>query len=217
MKASLLLATLSLTWGLTGGLFLATAVHAAEPVAPPAKADLSRGKQIAEQVCAACHGADGNSGASANPSLAGQHPEYVVKQLHEFKKGLRKNAVMAGMAAALNDQDIKNVAAYYAAQKPKIIGAHDEKALKDGAKIYRGGDMARGLPACIACHGPHGNGMAAQYPRLGGQHAAYTVAQLKAYRSGERANDSAAVMRTISAKLTDAEINALGQYIQGLR
>jgi cbb3-type cytochrome c oxidase subunit III len=178
------------------------------------KADPAKGKLLVEQVCAACHGADGNSAASANPSLAGQHPEYIVKQLTEFKAGKRKNAIMLGMSSTLSPSDMQNVAAYFSAQPAKDRGASDKVLIEAGKKIYRGGIMAKGVPACMACHGPSGAGMPAQYPRMGGQHSAYTVAQLSTFRSGERNNND--VMKDISARLSDAEIKAVAEYIQAL-
>jgi cbb3-type cytochrome c oxidase subunit III len=178
------------------------------------KADPAKGKLLVEQVCAACHGADGNSAASANPSLAGQHPEYIVKQLTEFKAGKRKNAIMLGMSSTLSPSDMQNVAAYFSAQPAKDRGASDKVLIEAGKKIYRGGIMAKGVPACMACHGPSGAGMPAQYPRMGGQHSAYTVAQLNTFRSGERNNND--VMKDVSARLSDAEIKAVAEYIQAL-
>ncbi|WP_246120768.1 c-type cytochrome [Chitinolyticbacter meiyuanensis] len=178
------------------------------------KGDPAKGKQIVDTVCAACHGADGNSVAAANPNLAGQHPEYIVKQLTEFKKQVRKNPVMLGMASPLSDADMKNVAAYFAAQQPKAKGASDKALIEAGKKIYRGGIAAKGVPACMACHSPNGAGIPAQFPRVAGQHNSYTEAQLKAFRSGERANNT--VMTQVAAKLSDAEIKAVSEYIQAL-
>lgn len=178
------------------------------------KADPAKGKLLVEQVCAACHGADGNSAASANPSLAGQHPEYIVKQLTEFKAGKRKNAIMLGMSSTLSPSDMQNVAAYFSAQPAKDRGASDKVLIEAGKKIYRGGIMEKGVPACMACHGPSGAGMPAQYPRMGGQHSAYTMAQLNTFRSGERNNNE--VMTAVAARLSDAEIKAVAEYIQAL-
>ncbi|UXY16156.1 cytochrome c4 [Chitiniphilus purpureus] len=178
------------------------------------KADPARGKQIVEQYCAACHGADGNSVASANPSLAGQHPEYIYKQLVEFKSQARKSPVMNPIAAQMGPDDMRNVAAHFSKQTAKAKGASDKALIEAGRKIYRGGIAAKGVPACMACHSPNGVGIPAQYPRVGGQHAAYTEAQLKAFRSGERANNP--VMSQVSAKLSDQEIKAVSEYIQAL-
>jgi len=186
------------------------------PIAASAKGDPTKGQALAG-ACGACHGMDGNSVVSINPSLAGQHEEYVAKQLAEFKSGVRANAIMAGMASGLTPEAMADLGAYFRAQKARAPGAKNRDLVEQGRKLYRGGDIARGLPACAACHSPSGAGMASQYPRVSGQHADYTVAQLKAFRVGERANDSAAMMRTVAAKLTDIEMTALAEYLAGLR
>jgi cytochrome c553 len=186
---------------------------AAEPAAA-AKPDPAKG-QIAAAACQACHLADGSRGAPANPILAGQHPEYLVKQLHEFKSGKRKNAVMTGMAAPLSDADMKNIAAFYAAKQAKPGFAKSKDTIALGEQIYRGGIAAKQVPACAGCHSPTGAGIPAQYPRLAGQHAEYTESQLVAFRSGARANS--AQMITIAAKLSDVELKAVSDYIAGLR
>ena len=197
------------------GLATAGFAFANSPAAPTAKADPAKGKVLVEQVCAACHGADGNSVAAANPTLAGQHADYIVKQLTEFKSGARKNPIMMGMATPLSPEDMKNVGAYFAEQKIKPREAADKKLLPEGQKIFKGGVASTKIPACMACHGPTGAGIPAQYPRLGGQHAGYIVAQMTAFRSGERANNT--VMRDIALKMTDAQIKAVAEYISGLR
>jgi cytochrome c553 len=187
------------------------------------KGDAAKGQEIAGKVCAACHGPDGNSPLAANPSLAGQHPEYTYKQLSNFKpKGgkppERNNAVMMGMAAPLSDDDMKNVAVYYASQPARPRAARGgEDLVKQGQLIYRGGIAARNVAACASCHSPNGAGLPAQYPRVGAQHAEYTAAQLKAFRAGERANDPNNMMRAVAAKLSDREIAAVSEYIAGLR
>lgn len=191
------------------------------PVAA-AQADLARGQQISTQVCAACHAADGNSAIAANPVLAGQHADYTVKQLMNFKSqdgkpAERPNAIMAGMAAALSADDMRNVAAYFESQKSKPRAARDPALVKLGQAIYRGGILSKQVAACTACHGPNGAGMPAQFPRLGGQYAEYTAAQLKAFRAGERANDPNRAMRVVAEKLSDREIAAVSEYIAGLR
>ena len=187
-----------------------------------AKADLAKAQQIVTQVCAACHAADGNSAQAANPVLAGQHADYTLKQLTNFKSqggkpAERPNAVMAGMAATLSADDMRNVAAYFETQKPKPRTARDPGLVKLGQAIYRGGILSKNVAACTACHGPNGAGMPAQYPRLAGQFPEYVAAQLKAFRSGERANDPNRTMRVEAEKLSDKEIAAVAEYIAGLR
>jgi cytochrome c553 len=188
-----------------------------------AKGDPAKGQQIVKQVCAACHGADGNSVLAANPTIAGQHPEYVLKQLMNFKAPAgggapeRPSAIMTALVANLTPDDMNNLAAYFSAQTAQPRAARDPALAKMGQAIYRGGVAAKGVPACAACHSPNGAGMPAQFPRLAGQHAEYTSAQLKAFRAGERANDSNSMMRTVSTKLSDREIAALAEYIAGLR
>ena len=194
--------------------------HASEEA--KAKADPAKGKVIAETVCVACHGADGNSAASANPHLAGQVEEYIYKQLQNFKAvdgkpAARNNPIMGGMAAGLSDEDMKNVAAWFSSQKLTPAAAKDDKQIALGQKIWRQGDFKKGIPACAGCHGPAGAGLPAQYPRLAGQYAEYTETQLKAFRVEERANDPEKMMRTIAGKLSDAEIKAVSEYAAGLR
>ena len=197
------------------GLATAGFAFANSPAAPTAKADPVNGKALADQVCAACHGAEGNSVAAAIPTLAGQHADYIVKQLTEFKSGARKNPIMMGMAAPLSPEDMKNVGAYFSEQKIKPRDAADKTLLVEGKKIYKGGVANTKIPACMACHGPNGAGLPVQYPRLGGQHAGYISAQMNAFRSGERANNT--VMRDIALKMNDAQIKAVSEYISGLR
>ncbi|MBM3347217.1 MAG: cytochrome c4 [Betaproteobacteria bacterium] len=186
------------------------------------KVDLAKGQAIASGACAACHGADGNSPTPANPRLAGQIPEYLHKQLLNFKPGgtgkaERANPVMAGFAAMLSADDARNVSAYYATQKPAPGAARNKDTLLLGQRLYRGGDPAKGLAACAGCHGATGSGVPVQYPRLAGQYAEYTESQLKAFRAKERGNDAAGMMRSIAAKMSDAEIRAVADYIAGLR
>ncbi|MGF6648903.1 MULTISPECIES: c-type cytochrome [Paraburkholderia] len=190
--------------------------------ADPAKPDVNRGQAIATQVCASCHGADGNSTGGAYPKLAGQHPEYLVKQLMDFKtqpgakQPARNNAIMAGMAAALSSQDMVNVAAYFAAQTPKPGYAHDKNTVPLGEKIYRAGIAERAVPACASCHGPTGQGIPVQYPRLSGQWAEYTVTQLNAFTQGPGARNNSDPMHTIASRLSDSDIKAVADYIAGL-
>jgi len=186
------------------------------------KADLAKGQQIATTVCAACHGPDGNSVAPANPKLAGQFPEYLYKQLSNFKsqdgkKPLRENAIMNGMVANLSDADMRDVAAYFASQTLRPDWAHDKDLAAAGQQLYRGGNLQSGVPACAGCHGPTGAGNPIQYPRIAGQYADYVEAQLKGFRAGTRANDPNGMMRGVAARLTDEEIKGLAQYVAGLR
>ena len=180
--------------------------------------DLARGQKIATEVCAACHGADGNSVLPANPKLAAQVADYTAKQLADFKANKdRKNPIMMAMAAPLSAEDMRALAAYFAAQKPKPGGARNKETVALGQKLYRGGNAATGVPACAGCHGPDGSGIPAQYPRLSGQFADYTAAQLRAFRSIERANDPNHTMRGIAARMTEQEIAAVADYIAGLQ
>ena len=179
--------------------------------------DPAKAQPIANRICAACHGADGNSPLPMNPSLAGQHPEYLFKQLNEFKSGSRNNAVMMGMAVGLSTEDMRNLAAYYAAQKPSETAAKDKDLVAEGRKLFRGGNVATGVTACAGCHSPNGAGIPSQYPRLAGQHPEYVVAQLKAFRAGDRANDSNNMMRAVAGRLTDKEIAAVAEYLSALR
>ena len=194
------------------------AAHGPAPAASApaaAKPDLTQGSAKFAAVCAACHGADGNSPVPANPKLAQQHPEYLVKQLQEFKAGKRTSPVMQGFAAQLTDADMKNVAYWAGSQKAKAGFAKDKELVSLGERIYRGGIADRQVAACAGCHSPNGAGVPAQYPRLSGQHADYTTAQLTAFRDGGRKNSLQ--MTQIAAKLNDREIKAVADYIAGLR
>ena len=194
--------------------------NAAEQAAP--KADAAKGKEIAETVCVACHGADGNSPEPTNPNIAGLGVAYIYKQLSNFKApeggaALRESPIMGGMVAGLSDEDMKNVAAHYSQQKQTPAAAKDESLLAEGKKLWRQGDFSRGIPACAGCHGPAGAGLPAQYPRLAGQFPEYTEDQLKKFRAGERANDPEKMMRMIAEKLSDAEMKAVAEFAAGLR
>lgn len=195
-------------------LSLAAPASANEPAAKP-KADLAKGQALSTSVCAACHTNDGSRGSPANPILQGQHPEYLVKQLTEFKSGKRANAIMQGMAAPLSEEDMRNVAAFYASKQAKPGFAKHKDTVALGEKIYRAGIADKQVPACAGCHGPSGAGIPAQYPRVGGQHADYLDAQLKAFRDKKRLNN--APMQAIAARMNDEEIAAVSDYIAGLR
>ena len=184
--------------------------------------DLAKAKQTVDTLCAACHGADGNSALSANPKIAGQIPEYLYKQLHDFKgwngnAPVRPDPVMTAMVAGLEEADMKALAQYFSTQKLQPEAAKNAETIAMGQKIWRAGIAEKGVPACAACHGPTGSGMPAQYPRLAGQFAEYTEAQLKKFREGDRANDPAQMMRAIALKMTDREIKAVADYAAGLR
>jgi len=183
--------------------------------APVGKPDLVRGEASYAAVCVACHGAEGNSGIAANPKLAQQHPEYLVKQLQEYKSGKRKNAIMQGIASALSESDMRNIAYWAGDKKIKPGFAKDKDLVALGERIYRGGVADRQIAACAGCHSPNGAGIPAQYPRLGGQHAEYVATQLTNFRDGVRTNSLQ--MNQVAAKLNDREIRALSDYIAGLR
>ena len=202
--------------GLMAAALLTTTVStaAAEEAHAAAKPDLAKGQATSAAVCGACHTADGSRGSPANPILQGQHPEYLAKQLAEFKEGKRDNAIMKGMASTLSEADMKNVAAFYASKQAKPGFAKNKDLVALGEKIYRGGIADRNVPACAGCHSPTGAGIPAQYPRLAGQHSDYTEAQLVAFRGGVRKNSLQ--MTGVAAKLNDKEIKAVADYIAGL-
>jgi len=208
---------------LLAALAAAGLLWAAQAVAQgAANPDVAKGEQVAKQICAACHAADGNSAIALNPKLAGQIPEYLHKQLVNFKpqsgkKAERDNAVMAGMVASLSDSDMRNVAAYFASQKLRPAAASSKELAAQGQKLWRGGNAASGVPACAGCHGPDGAGIPTQFPRLAGQFAEYVEGQLKLFRAGGRANDPSGMMRGITARMSDQEMKAVAEYAAGLR
>jgi len=187
----------------------------AEEAKAPAKPDPAKGATIAGQVCAACHTSDGSRGIATNPILQGQHADYLVKQLSEFKDGKRDNAIMKPMASTLSPDDMRNVAAFFESKTAKPGAAKNKDTVELGRKIWRGGIAEKNVPACAGCHGPAGAGVPAQYPRLGGQHQEYLSAQLLLFRSGKRANSPQ--MQTIAARMSDAEIAAVSDYAEGLK
>ena len=205
---STLIASLSMSLCLSAAL-------ANGPTAAPYKPDMAKGQATFTAVCAACHGADGNSGSPEYPKLAQQHPEYLVKQLTEYKSGKRANAIMLGMSQGLSEEDMKNIAAWLSHNNAKPGFAKDKDLVALGEKIYRGGLSDRQVPACAGCHSPNGAGIPAQYPRLAAQHADYVTTQLTNYREGVRNNNLQ--MTQIAAKLNDREIKALSDYVAGLR
>jgi cytochrome c553 len=197
--------------------FAATLSVPAVAAEAPSKGNPKAAEAIVTQVCAACHSVDGNSTTPANPKLAGQGYDYLHKQLTNFKSGERKSPVMSGIVAKLSPADLTNLAAYFSEKQAKPGTAREmDKALL-GQKIYRGGVQGSGVPACASCHGAKGQGIPVQFPRVAGQHAKYTLDQLNKFRAGERANDAAKMMRVIAAKMTPQEMEAVAQYMQGLR
>lgn len=217
MKRALLLAALAIA--VAFGSVPGTYARAEEAAGKP---DLAKAQQIVNQVCSACHGADGNSPSPANPNLAGQQADYIALQLAHFKSGVRSNPVMAGMAATLSPEDMRSLGVYFAQQKPKGSAAKDADLAAAGQKLFRGGDAASGVPACAACHAPDGVGIPSRYPRLGGQYADYTLAQLRAFRAGERGMDkegkdaNGKIMAQIAGRMNEQAIAAVAQYVAGL-
>ena len=197
-------------------LFISFNINAAEQ----GNAENGKAKSI---TCSACHGVDGNSAIPMNPKLAGQHEKYLVKQLTEFKlasktggKDGRNNAIMNGMSAALSEQDIRDLAAYYSSQEA-VPGESTQDAVEQGNKLYIGGDLKRGITACIACHGPKGNGTSLSgFPDISGQHSVYISSQLKSFRSGGRANSLNGMMADIAKRMTDDDIEVISNYVAGL-
>ena len=207
---------------LSNQVFAETSAKIGAPENVFAKGNAEKGQQIASQVCASCHNADGNSTIPANPILAGQHAEYTTKQLINFKArdntpAKRNSPVMAAMVVTLSPDDMKNLGAYYTSQNPKPGVAKDKTLAEEGEKIYRGGNIESGVPACAGCHSPNGAGIPPFYPRLAGQHAEYTAAQLRAFRTEQRANDVNNVMRVIVTRMSEKEMQAVAEFISGLR
>ena len=215
MNRTSLLAALSLT-----ALALGCSPAMAQGTGKP---DLAKAKQIVDSVCAACHGADGNSAVSGNPNLAAQGAEYISRQLQHFKAGIRVNPVMQGMTATLTPEDMVALGVYFSQQKPKNGTAKDATLVAQGQSLYRAGDASSALPACSACHSPNGGGVPKNFPRLSGQYADYTYAQLKAFKSGERGNDKdgkdvqGRIMWTVAQRMSDTQMKALADYASGLR
>jgi cytochrome c553 len=215
LRSNLKVAAIAVSIAISG-LTIASAPEA------PKKADATAGESLYTNgdasrnitACVGCHGSAGNSGSGAWPKLAGQHAGYLQKQLQEFKSGKRANPVMSGIAAGMEEQEMKNIAAYLAKQTQKGATAKNKETIEMGQSIYRGGIVAKNVPACAACHGPAGAGIPVQYPRVGGQWGEYTESQLIGFRSGARKNPQ---MTAIAAKMSDLEIKAVSDYISGLR
>ena len=211
------------------GAASATATSGAAAPASDGKVDLARAQQIAGQVCASCHGAEGISVAPVNPHLAGQHPQYTTLQLDHYKSGLRKNPIMNAMAAQLTADEQRALGIYYADKKPKPGAAKDKAMAELGQKIYRGGNAKTGLPPCSSCHSPNGAGIPVLYPRLAGQYADYVYAQLQGFVRGDRGGEmktqqgrivedtQGKVMANIASKMSDREMRAVAEYVSGLR
>lgn len=202
---------------LLSSIVFATQAWAGTPAAAATKGDATKGKLIVDNVCGACHGTDGNSTSAIYPVLAGQYPEYIDKQLTEFKSGARRNATMAPNAAKLSPEDMLNVAAYFSAQQPKPRLAKEADLVAEGQKIFKGGNPGSGVPACASCHGPTGAGIPVQFPRLANQQTKYVLNQLQNFRTGDRSNDGGKMMEIIARKLTPQEMEAVAEYITGLR
>ncbi len=197
-------------------LAMCTGMVNISPVFAAEGGDAAKGESIASN-CAACHGARGNNTTSDTiPRLAQQVAPYLVKQLHDFKSGARKNAIMSTMASMLQDQDMLDVAAYFSSQKMAAGKAGDAALIEEGRRIYSGGVSATSVPACASCHGAGGTGVTPVYPRLAGQHGAYIVAQLKAFKSKDRTNDATGVMRDIAGRLDDHQMAAVAEYLNSL-
>lgn len=197
-------------------LLLTMGVAGAASAADPIKGDAAAG-QAKTAVCGACHNPDGNSLAPNFPKLAGQGERYLDKQLHDIKTGKRVVLEMTGMLEPFNDQDLADIASYFASQKGSV-GAADPKLVERGRALFNGGDLSKGMPACTGCHSPDGAGIAlAGFPHLSGQHAQYISKQLTDFREGNRTNDGDAMtMRSIASKLSNKDVEALASYIQGL-
>jgi cytochrome c553 len=202
---------------------MALSMSASAEEAKPAKVDPAKGEAIYTNgdaarnipACVSCHGAGGNSTIVQNPKLAGQTPEYLAKQLANFRTPERNNPIMSPIAKALSNEEMQNISVYLGKQAPKEGAAKNRESIDLGKKIWRGGIADKNVPACASCHGPAGDGIPVQYPRLAGQHQEYTSAQLVAFRSGARRNSDP--MSTIAMRLSDAEIAAVSDYIAGLK
>jgi cytochrome c553 len=178
--------------------------------------DKAKARAVVDRLCVACHGADGNSPQPAHPKLAGLQPEYLLKQLRDYKKGARKSDVMEPMVKELTDDDMASLAAYYAEQKPKPGDVRDAKLLEAGRKLYNDGIPDVGLPSCSGCHYPDGMGTP-RFPRVAGQHAEYTYQQLKDFASGKRENDRGLAMQSVANRMNDQQMKAVSEYIAGMK
>jgi cytochrome c553 len=178
--------------------------------------DKAKARAIVDRLCVACHGVDGNSPQPAHPKLAGLQPEYLLKQLRDYKKGARKSEVMEPMVKELAEDDMASLAAYYAEQKPKPGEARDAKLVDAGRKLYNDGIPDVGLPSCSGCHYPDGMGTP-RFPRVAGQHAEYTYQQLKDFASGKRENDRGLAMQSVANRMNDQQMKAVSEYVAGMK
>ncbi len=204
---------------ITATAIIAGGLMANAALAAPPKGDMGKAKQIVAQVCIACHGMDGNGTEPTNPEfpkLAGKQPEYLLKQLKDFKSGKRKSDVMSGLVAGLSSDDMANLAVYFAAQKSKPGTVKNPELVEAGKKFYDEGSPENGVPACYGCHLPNASGTE-KYPHLAGQHAAYTYQQLKRFASGERENDRGLVMQSLAMRMSEQEMKAVSEYIMGMK
>jgi cytochrome c553 len=222
MKYRMLLAATSVAFCVFTSSAMSAEGAAVAAQSPAAKPDLAKVKQIVSQVCAACHGEDGNSASPANPSIAGQHAEYITLQLAHYKSGIRTNAVMQAMTTQLTADDMRALGLFFAQQKAKPSAAKDRELAVAGQKIFRGGNASNGVPACAACHSPDGVGIPSRYPRVGGQFSDYTLAQLKAFKAGDRGADkdgkdvNGKVMAQIASRMSEREMQAVAEFASGL-
>jgi cytochrome c553 len=200
----------------TSTTLVAVWLAAAAPGAHAQAVDKAKARTIVDRLCVACHGVDGNSPQPAHPKIAGLQPEYLLKQLRDYKKGLRKSEVMEPMVKELAEDDMANLAAYYADQKPKPGEARDAKLVEAGRKLYNDGIPDVGLPSCSGCHYPDGMGTP-RFPRVAGQHAEYTYQQLKDFASGKRENDRGLAMQSVASRMNEQQMKAVAEYLAGMK
>jgi cytochrome c553 len=200
----------------TSAALVAVCLAAAGAKAEAQTVDKAKARAIVDRLCVACHGLDGNSPQPAHPKLAGLQPEYLLKQLRDYRKGARKSEVMEPMVKELTEDDMASLAAYYAEQKPKPGEARDAKLVEAGRKLYNDGIPDVGLPSCSGCHYPDGMGTP-RFPRVAGQHAEYTYQQLKDFASGKRENDRGLAMQSVANRMNDQQMKAVSEYIAGMK
>lgn len=199
----------------TAVIFLSTGLYGITIAAPPAKGDPAKARALVQEACAACHGADGNSADTHFPKLAGQHAEYLLREMKDYREGRRKSDIMAPMLASLSEDDLANVSAFYAQQEATVGAISKPEQLARGKELYLEGNTKSGVPSCEGCHEENGEG-SKRFPRVAGQHVDYTLEQLRQYASGERSN-GVKVMRTIAERLTPEEAHAVAEYMASLK